>query len=96
MKTVSPGTVCGELALIKEILQYGCEMECIQNDPSEHVKRPRTEKATIELLSPPEIERLLAKANHRYRLAFLTCVLTGLRAGELWALRWSDIDWNAF
>jgi integrase len=70
-------------------------MEYVKNDPSEHVKRPRTAGARIEILSPPEIERLLAKSSRRYRLAFLTCVLTGLRAGELWALRWSDIDWNA-
>jgi integrase len=95
MKTVSAKTVSNEVGLIKEMLKHGCEMEYVKNDPSEHVKRPRTERARIEVLSPPEIERLLSKINRKYRLAFLTCVLTGLRAGELWALRWSDIDWNA-
>ena len=94
MKTVSAKTVSNEVGLIKEISKHGCQMEYVKNDPSEHVKRPRTERARIEILSPPEIERLLAKINRKYRLAFVTCVLTGLRAGELWALRWSDIDWN--
>ena len=95
MKAVSAKTVSNEVGLIKEIFKHGCQMEYVKNDPSEHVKRPRTERARIEILSSPEIERLLAKSSRRYRLAFLTCVLTGLRAGELWALRWSDIDWNA-
>lgn len=29
-----------------------------------------------------------------YRIAFLTAVLTGMRAGELWGLQWNDINWK--
>jgi integrase len=96
LKIVSAKTVSNEVGLAKEIFKYGCQMEYIKTDPSEHIKRPRVVRKMIEILQPEEIERLLTRAKRRYRLAFLVCILTGLRAGELWALRWSDIDFDAF
>ena len=30
-----------------------------------------------------------------YKTAFLTAILTGVRAGELWGLKWGDLDWNS-
>jgi hypothetical protein len=65
MKTVSAKTVSNEVGLIKEIFKHGRQMECIKADPSEHVKRPRSAIARIEILSPPEIEKLFAKINRR-------------------------------
>ena len=29
------------------------------------------------------------------RLVFLTAVMTGMRRGEVVALRWQDVDWNS-
>jgi integrase len=65
--------------------------------PGEHLKRPRAPKPELEILNPDEVDALLEaleeKRSH-YRVASLTDILTGLRAGELWALSWSDIYWH--
>jgi len=46
------------------------------------------------VLSGEQVERLLAAAPPSYRTLFLTAVSTGVRLGELRALRWADVDWN--
>src|ERR1019366_7887663 len=46
-----------------------------------------------EVLDPNEIRKMLEKAAPGYyRMLFLTAYLTGMRRGELLALRWSDIE----
>ena len=95
LKAVSPQTVSIEIGLIKGMFKHACHLGYIKVNPSEHTKRPRVTRAGIEILKPEEIAKLLAEISGRYRLAFLTCILTGLRAGELWALRWPDIDFQA-
>ncbi len=46
-----------------------------------------------EVLDPNEIRKVLEKAQPGYyRTLFLTAYLTGMRSGELFALRWSDIE----
>jgi integrase len=49
-----------------------------------------------EVLSPHELQRLLAAAKPGFfRTLFVTAALTGMRHDELLALRWSDIDLQA-
>ena len=46
-----------------------------------------------EVLDPNEVRKVLEKAEPGYyRTLFLTAYLTGMRSGELFALRWSDIE----
>jgi integrase len=48
-----------------------------------------------DVLSAPEINRLLAATSTGlYRTLVLTAAMTGARDGELFALRWSDIDFE--
>ncbi|MBT4762927.1 MAG: tyrosine-type recombinase/integrase [Bdellovibrionaceae bacterium] len=49
-------------------------------------------------LTPGEVEILLTKAkaiNHDYFPHWVLALMTGMRCGELYALRWSDIDFEA-
>ena len=49
-----------------------------------------------EVLDPNEIRRMLEKAEPGfYRTLFLTAYLTGMRSGELFSLKWSDIELKA-
>jgi integrase len=96
LKTVSPKTVINEIVVIKEMFKHAYRWGYIWRNPAEHLERPKLIRPEIEILNPEEVDKLLAKASNHYRLAFQTCVLTGLRAGELWGLRWSDIDWNSW
>ncbi len=94
-KTVSPKTVINEIALIKGIFKRAHIWGYVKSNPAEHLERPKAVRPEIEILSPDELEKLLAHSTRHYRTAFLTAVLTGLRAGELWALQWQDVDWTS-
>ncbi|WP_318506146.1 tyrosine-type recombinase/integrase [Bacillus sp. T3] len=90
------------------IFRKALELELIKKDPTEftYVKK---DKKTIEQLEEEEVPKYLekeelallletAKANgleHDY-LVFLILAYTGIRVGELVALKWKDIDFKNY
>ena len=58
-------------------------------------ERPKIQRDEMRILNGDEIAALLREAPDRYRTVLATDVFTGLRAGELLGLRWSDVDFNA-
>ena len=91
---LSPKTVSDILSLIRNILQYasrqGKVIPC--NAHSIHVKRPAKE---LRVLSMNEQRRLcdyLYTDLCSYNIGILLCLFTGLRVGEICALRWEDIS----
>lgn len=92
---VTAKTVCNEIMVMKELFRHARKWGYIKINPAEDVDRPKTNSAEIEILTPDEFKKLFAKTHSHYQTAFLTAFLTGLRAGELWALKWTDIDWNS-
>ena len=63
-------------------------------------RRPRTPTPTSASSTEEEVEALLRAVPDDHlgptdRALYLTAALTGLRQGELFALRWRDVDWTA-
>ncbi|HQB28679.1 MAG TPA: tyrosine-type recombinase/integrase [Paludibacter sp.] len=94
-KEVMPNTVRNEVTVIKLIFKYAVRWGYIKNNPTENLDRPKIDKPEIEILSPAEFELFIEKVERPYKAAFLTAFLTGLRAGELWGLQWSSVDWTS-
>jgi len=55
-------------------------------------ERPPVWDREQRILNRDEIARLLAAAPSRYKALLATAIFTGLRQGELLALRWDDVD----
>lgn len=84
------------LAILHQIvngaLKAAVKQKVIVNNPAEYTVRPSVNYREITPLSPDEVKRYLDAAREdRLYVAFLLAFYTGLRRGELLALRWSDI-----
>lgn len=91
---LSPKTVSDILSLIRNILKYASQQgKVIPCDAhSIHVKRHTKE---LRVLSMNEQRRLcdyLYTDLCSYNIGILLCLFTGLRVGEICALRWEDIS----
>lgn len=81
-----PRTVNHILTVLKDILNYAVRLELLAKAPLiESVRVPPTE---ARFLTQKEIQSLLEKPR---KDLYATALLTGMRGGELRALRWSDI-----
>jgi len=92
LQKVKPKTVINEIVPLKEMFRHAVRWGYLKVNPAEYVERPKAHRKEIEILMLDEVRQFL-NVNGHYRIAFLTAVLTGLRAGELWGLQWSDINW---
>ncbi|WP_238508581.1 tyrosine-type recombinase/integrase [Staphylococcus epidermidis] len=90
------------------IFKYAHEMRLIKVSPSEGIKRPK-KKVSVEELEDSEIHKKFLEKDELFQFlevaknhhspqnsfeVFTTLAYTGMRAGELLALKWSDIDFE--
>lgn len=58
------------------------------------VKLPQKSAEKVEILTPAQQQKLEASLSEGNDIGILLCLYTGLRIGELCALRWEDIDFE--
>lgn len=100
---LSVKTVMNMLGFLHSIMEYSVRRGWTNTNPCRRVDRPRSDTAgskEIHFLDGPEIEALLQAVpdddyGRVYRAVYLCAVMTGMRRGELIALRWQDVDWPA-
>ena len=89
---IAPTTLQGVCRLLKSILTAAFEKNLIPQNPYNGIRLPKAKKRPPRVLSQKEQERLEEKLLKNGELEFLLCLYTGLRVGELCALRWEDAD----
>jgi integrase len=85
------------LATLHSVLEYAISQDWIAANPARAIKviGPRNEGS--KKIVPPdkaELSRIIGAANPSLRLMILFAASTGARAGEQWAARWSDVDFD--
>jgi integrase len=94
-------SILNYLGLMHAMFAFAVRRGWCTRNPVALVEKPRGGRnLDIRFLDMQELEALLAAtpADERgttERALYLTAAMTGLRRGELLALRWQDIDWTA-
>ena len=79
--------------LLSKVMGTAVNWEYISNNPVRGVKMPeRTLKRPQRFLSAEEVQRLIASSKEPTRRIIILATTTGLRIGEILALRWGRID----
>jgi integrase len=84
---LSPSRVRNADQVLSQILAAGVEGGRIARNPAAGVRLPRIVRRDMHFLTAPQVEDLAAAIDPRYELLVRFAAYTGLRAGELVALR---------
>ncbi len=89
---VSPATVNRAISCLKTLLNKAVEWGKLPASPAARVKKFREPAGRERILSPEEARRLLDAASPELRPVLITALGTGMRRGEILALKWTDLD----
>lgn len=93
---LSPKYVADIVILMKSVFRHASRIRGLPN-PLEYVELPKRKSTEVQLLSRTQQKTLQAYLLNNMclsSLGILLCFYTGLRIGELCALKWADIDFE--
>lgn len=100
-KPLSPKTIRNAIGTLSALYAHAQKKRWATANPAREIDLPSIPVSDeIRFLEPADVEAVAAAAiDGPYqavdRALYLTAAMTGLRVGELCALRWRDVDWIA-
>ena len=102
-KGLAPKSRANALGTLHSLIEFAIdEGWATGENPVKRVKKPAlaTADADVHFLETEEVEALLRAVpddalGRIERVMYLSAAMTGMRQGELFALRWRDVDWSA-
>lgn len=92
-KSLAGGTVLNLHLVLTQALSQAVRWQLLASNPAAGAQPPRPRRTPRLVADPSLVEKLLlATTGGRYELPCALAVATGMRRGELLALRWSDLS----
>ncbi len=91
-KPLSPSSVAQAYRTLNRVLAAAVDDQLIARNPLAGVRPPRASEEPMRFLTHGEVHVLADRIDERYRALVYLAAYCGLRAGELFALRWNRID----
>lgn len=96
VKALATSTVNAIITVIKKSLKVAQNIGLIKDNPADKIQRPKLVEKKVECFTLNEQKRLekyvLHKAKKQKMFGIVLCLYTGIRIGELLALKWNDVD----
>src|SRR4051794_16673586 len=90
------------VGLLHSVFEHAVRRGWVATNPCKRVEKPKPvdADADVRFLDGAELDALLVAVpaddvGRVERVLYLTAAMTGMRQGELLALRWGDVDWAA-
>jgi integrase len=106
-KELSQSAIVGSYTTGRMIFKKAVEFELIKNDPTKYASIPKSVKIIDEIEEEEDLVKYLEKSELSFflqtakdkgvgkdYLIFLLLAYTGMRVGEMCALKWKDIDFD--
>lgn len=92
----SPAAAMNTRRIIRGALNHAARLELIPRNPVTLTEKPKTPPPARGMWQPHEVRCFLRAAyeHSRYADVFFLAIATGMRVGEILALRFSDVDGN--
>jgi integrase len=91
---VQPKTINNTLVPLKEMFTHAVRWSYLCENPAHYVEKPRVPHREMDFLTKEEMHRFLSAVPQDRYPFFLTAILTGMRLGELLAMKWRHVDWH--
>ena len=91
---LSPQTVKHMLRLLRQSLEHAVDWGYIRTNPAKKVKDPTIPRMEMDFLTADECRLFLEHVPPKWYAFFYAAITTGLRQGELMAMKWKNLDWN--
>ena len=88
----APGTVLNVYSVMRTAMSQGVRLGMVKTNPCTKIDLPRSPRDEPVFLTAEEVRLVAEKIDPFYKTLVYTAAYTGLRAGELLALRRQDVD----
>ncbi len=91
---LKPKTIRNYRSVFNLIMKMATLDELINRNPLEAVKAPKVQLKRPEIYTLEEVKKILAATSGKYRAFFQLAFFSGMRPGEIIALKWSKVNFK--